>query len=135
MNTAPTSIRRLAIVALLGALAIAACQSGDSLAGPTWHWTAQTGDPENYTIEFRTDGTVDVRADCNSIAGTYAVSVPLDLTIDVASSEMAACGDQSLDGRYLDDLSRVSSYSIGAGELRLYFADEAGAMHFTSKGS
>ena len=135
MNT--MSIRLLAIVALLGALAIAGCQSGDSLAGPTWQWAAQPAAvaPDSYTIEFRTDGTVEIGADCNDVTGTYAVGVPLDLTIDVASPEQAACGDQSLDAEFLGNLSRVSSYSTDGGVLSLYFADEAGAMQFMSTGS
>lgn len=135
MNT--TSIRLLALVALLGALVIAGCQSGDSLAGPTWQWTAQPAaqDTASYTIEFRMDGTVEVEADCNSVTGTYTVGVPLDLTIDVATPELAACGDQSLDSVYLENLSRVTSYSTGGGVLSLYFADEAGAMQFRSNGS
>ena len=135
MNT--TSIRLLAIVALLGAFVIAGCRAGDSLAGPTWQWTGQPAaqDSASYTIEFRTDGTVEVGADCNSVTGTYTVGVPLDLTIDVATPDLAACGDQSLDGAYLEDLSRVTSYSTGGGVLSLYFADEAGSMQFTTNGS
>ena len=135
MNT--MSIRLLAIVALLGALVIAGCQAGDSLTGPTWQWTAQpaAGDTASYTIEFRTDGTVEVGADCNNVTGTYTVGIPLDLRIDVATPEQAACGDQSLDGVYLENLGRVSSYSTGGGVLSLYFADETGAMQFRSTGS
>jgi heat shock protein HslJ len=124
-----------ASIALLISLAIAGCQSGDSLAGPTWQWTAQSGNPESYTIEFRTDGTVEVSADCNTVSGTYTVGVPLDLTIDVPSADLAACGDPSLDGTYFEDLGRVSSYSTDGGGLRLYFDDEAGAMQFRSAGS
>ena len=135
MNT--MSIRLLAIVALLGTLAIAGCQSGASLAGPTWQWTAQPAAeaPDSYTIEFRTDGTVEIGADCNTLTGTYTVGIPLDLTIDVATPELAACGDQSLDAAYLENLGQVSSYSTDGGVLSLYFADEAGAMQFKSMGS
>jgi heat shock protein HslJ len=135
MNT--MSIRLLAIAALLGALAIAGCQSGDSLTGPTWQWTAQPAAEasESYTIEFRTDGTVEIGADCNNLTGTYTVGIPLDLTIDVATRELAECGDQSQDDLFLENLSRVSSYSTGGGMLSLYFADEAVAMQFAVKGS
>jgi heat shock protein HslJ len=156
MNTMTRAIRRfgtsalrapgrgLAVTALVGAIAVTGCQSGDSLAGPTWQWTAQQvtnaagqpvdPDPESYTIEFRADGTVDVQADCNRLTGTYTVGVPLDLTINLATSQLPACGDQSLDGVYLDNLGRISSYSTDRGELRLFSADDAGAMQF-SKGS
>lgn len=139
------SSRRLALIAVVGAVAVAGCQTGDSLAGPTWQWTAVqetnptrqavTPDPENYTIEFLTDGTVKVKADCNSLSGTYTVGVPLDLTINLATTTMAACGDASLDGMYLEFLGRVASYSTGGGELKLDLADDAGAMQFKTPGS
>ncbi len=134
--------RRLAAIALAGALAVAGCQSGDSLAGPTWQWASEeetnpagqsvVPDPASYTIEFLTDGTVNVKADCNDLTGTYTVGVPLDLTIDLASSPVADCGDSSLDRVYLDYLSRISTYSTGGGELILFFADDVEAMRFGS---
>ena len=137
--------RGLALIAVVAALAVAGCQPGDSLAGPTWQWTAQqvtnaagqpvTPDPANYTIEFLTDGTVNVKADCNSLSGTYTVGVPLDLTINLATTTMASCGDLSLDGMYLEFLSRISSYSTDTGELRLFFADDVEAMKFRSQAS
>src|SRR5688572_18394883 len=104
-STMQASGRRLALIAAVAALSLAACQSGDSLTGPTWQWTADpvidpagqttAHDPARFTIAFRSDGTVDVTADCNSLTGTYAVGVPLDLTIDLTSSSLASCGDGS----------------------------------------
>ena len=137
--------RGLALIALVATVVVAGCQSGDSLAGPTWQWTALeetntagqpvTPDPATYTIEFLTDGTVNVKADCNSLSGTYTVGIPLDLTINLAATTMASCGDPSLDGMYLEFLSRISSYSTDNGELRLFFADDVGAMQFRSQAS
>jgi heat shock protein HslJ len=157
MNVMPSSNRRhaarllevrkrsLAAIALAGALAVAGCQAGDSLAGPTWQWTAPhvtnpagqsvVPDPESYTIEFLTDGTVNVKADCNTLTGSYTVGVPLDLTIDLATPTRDACGDLSLDSVYLEYLSQISSYSTDGGELRLFFADDVGAMQFRVQGS
>lgn len=156
MNAMPTWIRRYAppslsgsrgraLIALVGALAVAGCQATDSLAGPTWQWAVQletspagqpvAPDPENYTIEFITDGTVNVKADCRDLTGTYTVGVPLDLTINLDSPTLAACGDSSLDRVYLEYLGRISTYSTGNGELKLFFADDAGAMQFTSLGN
>jgi heat shock protein HslJ len=135
----------LAVIALVATFVVAGCQSGGSLAGPTWQWTALeetnaagqqvTSDPATYTIEFLTDGTVSVKADCNSMTGTYTVGIPLDLTIDLAAQTLAACGDPSLDRVYLENLSRISSYSTDGGELRLFFADDVGAMQFTRQAS
>jgi heat shock protein HslJ len=137
--------RSLLAIALAGSLVLAGCQAGDSLAGPTWEWTAPpvtnaagesvAPDPETYTIEFLTDGTVRVLADCNTFTGSYTVAVPLDLAIVVATPTRAACGGGSLDSVYLDYLSRIASFSTGGGELRLFFADDVGAMEFKISGS
>jgi heat shock protein HslJ len=115
------------------------------LAGQAWHWTALqqsnpanetiTPDSERYTIEFLTDGTVHVQADCNSLSGTYTVGVPLDLTINRATTTMAACDDPSLDAMYLESLGRVASYSTDNGVLNLDLADDGGAMQFEMPGS
>jgi heat shock protein HslJ len=137
--------RGLALIALVATVVVAGCQSGDSLAGPTWQWTALeetnpagqpvSPDPATYTIEFLTDGTVNVKADCNSLTGTYTVGIPLDLTINLANTSMASCGDLSLDRVYLEYLGRISNYSTGTGELKLFFADDVGAMQFRSQAS
>src|SRR5919108_5912759 len=98
MNGTPTSTyrhatrffevrnRSFAAIALAGMLAIAGCQPGDSLAGPTWGWTAPqvtnlggqavAPGPDSYTNEFLTDGTLNVKADCHSLTGSYSVGVP-----------------------------------------------------------
>ena len=137
------SSRWLVLIALAGAIALAGCGSVDSLAGPTWQWTElQETDPARqgvrpnaatYTITFHTDGTVDVQADCRALSGTYTVGVPLDLTVDLATTS-AACGDPSLDGIFLENLSRVASYTTGSGELSLELHDDAGMMRFTTAG-
>jgi hypothetical protein len=129
-------------IVLIALLAVAACQSGDSLAGPTWQWTGVQGsssgdntvapDHENYTIEFLMDGTVNVQTDCVTVDGTYAVGIPLDVTIDLPTTP--SCGD-ALTSSFLEDLDRVDTYSTGGGELKLYFPDETGAMQFRASGS
>jgi heat shock protein HslJ len=91
-----------------------------------------TPEPGRYTIEFLTDGTVNVTADCNDLTGTYTIGVPLDLTINLTASTLAVCGDRSLDRTYLEDLARISSYSTESGELRLHIADDDGAMRFST---
>jgi heat shock protein HslJ len=144
-HTLRATSRGLALISLVAAVAVAGCQSGDSLAGPTWQWTAQqvtnsagqplAPDPANYTIEFLTDGTVNVKADCNSLTGTYTVGIPVDLTINLATASMASCGDLSLDRVYLEYLGRTSSYSTDSGGLKLFFATDVGAMQFRSQAS
>lgn len=135
------SIRRplFTIAALAALFALAGCQVGDSLAGPTWQWTAVQHNPpieavapvpQDYTIEFLTDGTVNIKADCTKLTGTYIIGVPVDVSIHVPTTATAACGDASLDTIFLESLGRVASYATGGGALQLEFADDAGTMQF-----
>src|ERR1700752_2915037 len=60
--------------------------SGAGLTGKTWHLTAitekvpafqgvvPTADQANYTIEFKSDGTYNAKADCNNVQGTYTTT-------------------------------------------------------------
>jgi heat shock protein HslJ len=127
---------RLIVVAIVGSLAIGGCQAESALVGPTWQWTASqetvpahlsvTPDPENYTIEFLDDGTVEVTADCNNMGGSYTVAEPDELTITLVTTTMAYCGDESQDAIFIDFLGRVASYAIADTDLTLDFADDAG---------
>ena len=77
-------MRTRALFALvIGVTAIVAACSGSSLTGKTWQLTAITekvpafqgvvpaADQANYTIEFKSDGTFNAKADCNQLSGTY----------------------------------------------------------------
>ncbi len=137
----------LVLIVLVGALVVAACQSGApgsrDLAGPVWQWTATqetnpptqpvTPDPQKYTIRFLADGTVNVKADCNNLSGN-TVGVPLDLTLTLSASTLVACTAPSLDVIYIEYLRRVATYSTTNGKLNLDLAD-GGAMQFSAAGS
>ena len=60
--------------------------------------------------------------------------MPLDLTIDLATTTMAACSDPSLDRVFLDFLDRVASYSTANGELSLDITD-GGVLQFKTSGA
>jgi heat shock protein HslJ len=128
-------------------LVIAACApsaSSSPITGTVWQWTAMqetvpahqsmVPDPENFTITFNSDGTIDVKADCNMGGGTYTVEGS-SLTISVGSMTMAYCGDDSSDQIYLQSLANVSSYALEGSDLQLIFADNGGKMDFQSGGS
>jgi heat shock protein HslJ len=135
------------IVALSVALVAAACSSSGSspsaaaagLEG-TWQWTSSTEaqppsqanvpDPANYTITFNADGTFAGKADCNQIAGTYAVDGS-NLTISVGPSTLAMCAEGSAGDIYVAYLGQVASYELSGSELKTTFADDAGTMTFT----
>jgi len=93
-----------------------------------WKWVSVTNqstgevtevpDPNQYTIIFNADGTLNGKADCNSFSGTY--SQVNGLIITLGPSTMAYCGEASLDTMYLSLLSSiVAGGPDGAGGLAL----------------
>jgi heat shock protein HslJ len=113
--------------------------SDADIVGVEWQWSllvetepaAQSvvPHPENYTLVFQPDGTLDIQADCNVVSGSYILEGNA-LTIKLGPSTMAYCGEQSSDQQYLDLLGRVSSYTIENERLVLNLKDGAGKMMF-----
>jgi heat shock protein HslJ/major membrane immunogen (membrane-anchored lipoprotein) len=104
-----------------------------------WRWTelvetmpaAQSivPDPEHYTLVFKSDGSLHIKADCNVVGGSYDLQGDA-LTIKLGPATMAFCGEQSLDQQYLALLSNVGGYALQNGRLVLYLEDDAGKMTF-----
>ena len=109
--------------------------SGSDLTGKTWKWTASTTsvpasqsvvpDPENYTIEFKADGTFSAKADCNQLSGTYTTTSSGGLTIVPGPMTLAACGDASLDALFVAGLTATQSYTIATSQLTTKLAEDA----------
>jgi heat shock protein HslJ len=126
-------------VTLLGACSgsgsSSASASAAGLTGKTWQWTASTTkvpasqnvvpDPQNYTIEFKSDGTFSAKADCNQLAGTYTTTSSGGLTIVPGPMTLALCPDASLDTLYIAGLTATQSYTIANNQLTTKQADEA----------
>jgi heat shock protein HslJ len=113
-----------------------ASDSEVALVGPVWQWEEFLGnddssvvpdDPSRYTIEFATDGSVAVRADCNRGFGTYAEAAGA-LTIEVSGLTRAQCEEGSLSDEYLRDLVDVRTYVIEGGALYLDLMADAGTL-------
>ena len=87
-----------------------------SLQDVVWQWKSVTDqptgevtsvpNPENYTIIFKDDGTLEGKADCNTFGGTYSQEGG-GIIITLGPSTMAYCGDASLDQQYLTLLGSV----------------------------
>ncbi len=118
--------------------------SADPLQGIVWQWLSVTNqstgegttvpNPENYTITFNADGTLDGKADCNSFTGTYSQENGGSI-ITLGASTMAYCGDTSLDQQYLTLLgSVVAGGPDGAGGLALENAGGEQRMLFQNGG-
>jgi heat shock protein HslJ len=121
---------------------IVSSESADdpAITGVEWHWSglietmpaAQSvvPDPENYTLILQTDGTLNIKADCNVVGGSHALEGG-SLAIALGPSTMAYCGEQSLDQQYLELLSNVDGYGIEDGQLMLRLQADAGRMIFS----
>ena len=93
----------------------------ETLIDTLWQWIylketspsseVGVGDPENYDLVFRADGTYSAKADCNQLAGTYELSGS-NLTLNPGISSLAACPTDSKYDLYKSLLARVT----GVGE-------------------
>jgi heat shock protein HslJ len=108
-----------------------------------WQWTSLTNqttketttiaEPENYTITFNVDGTLEGKADCNTFTGTY--SQENGFSIKLGATTMVYCGDDSLDQQYLQLLGSVAAGGPdGQGNLALENAGGEQRMLFKNGG-
>jgi len=135
---------------LMVTLLLAACTQAatstptDSIQDIVWQWTSVTNkttnetttvsNPENYTIIFRTDGTLDGKADCNSFNGTY--SQESGFSIKLGATTMMYCGETSMDQQYLELLGNVAAGGPdGAGGLALETPGGEQRMEFKNGGA
>jgi heat shock protein HslJ len=98
-----------------------------TLAGATWQWegtragdgsSLSVADPTRYTLQFQAGGMLAIRADCNNVLGTYAVSGG-QLTIELGPSTLVGCPPDSQADQFLAGLSQVTSYRFAGGSLQL----------------
>lgn len=140
---------RLAGLGLLVVLVLAACTSAvtptpaNPIQGIVWQWTSVTDqstkqtttvpNPENYTIIFNATGTLTGKADCNNFSGAY--SQQNGFTIQLGPTQLAYCGEASLDQQYLQLLGSVAAGGPdGAGGLALETAGGTQRMMFKNGG-
>jgi heat shock protein HslJ len=92
-----------------------------SIAGTSWRLvqivsmddtTYTPDDPALYTLEFGTDGSMRVRADCNSGTGSYTSESASQLKFGVIAATQAECAPGSLHDRYMAEFQWVRSYTM-----------------------
>jgi len=131
----PSRLGLLLAATLALALALAACGSGSGLTGKTWQWTASTTktpasqsvvpDPQNYTIEFKSDGTFAAKADCNQVSGAYTTTSSGGITITPGPTTLAVCGANSAGDLYVTGLRAAQTYKVDGGTLTLTLVADA----------
>ena len=125
-----------ALDALIASLEISGVP-GMGLMQGSWLWVSQrptdagnptpVSDPLAYELTFREKATVQVRADCKSTEGTYAVNGGVAGTLDITLNltTMQVCGATSQADVFLTALSQVERFAIAPGghTMQLYLAD------------
>ena len=112
-----------------------------ALGGRVWTWqgTQLIGNErmvpdaaERYTIEFQSDGRLQLRADCNRGGAAYAAGANRSLTMTPAATTKMGCPSGSKGTEFVRQLAEVSGYDFVDGDLLLTLKSNAGAMRFTS---
>jgi heat shock protein HslJ len=120
-------------------LARLAEKNAREIAGTAWRWVqtlynddrkAAPADPKDYTVQFREDGTLQAKADCNLKGGTYSSDGKL-LSIEITHSTMAACPEGSLEDEFVRTLSAAAIYFLKDGDLYIDLKYDTGTMRFS----
>ncbi len=85
--------------------------------------------PGLYTVHFLPDETVNIRADCNWVAGFWSgANGALDVTVTMTT--VAQCPTGSLEEPFVQALDEATSYTFGD-DMTLIISGPAGEMRFT----
>jgi heat shock protein HslJ len=109
------------------------------LAGTAWRLLNIMGmddstdipdDPSKYTLVFRADGTVSMRADCNRGTGSWTSPSPSQLQFGPIAATRAMCPPESLSDKYLAQFHWVRSYVLKDGHLFLATMADGAIIEF-----
>ena len=110
-----------------------------SLGGTSWRLvkimsmddTVYTpNDPSQYTLEFGTDGSMQVRSDCNRGTGSWSSKSAAQLEFGPIAATQALCPPDSLHDRYLGQFPWVRSYVLKDGNLFLATMADGSIIEF-----
>jgi len=128
---------------IVAALIFSGCKAAEpKLTDISWEWEKFESaddseiivdDPTTYTLVLKTDGSVNIKADCNSVLGTYTME-DSSLSIVLGPTTLAFCGEDSLDTQYLSSLESVATYVLDDGKLYLNLQYDSGNMVFRNGG-
>ncbi len=117
-----------------------AAGGGGELVGTVWQWeqTAMNNDdtfvpdsPSDYTVEFKDDGTVNIKADCNTANGTYTFDGSSITMNDPFAMTMAMCPPGSLSEEFVKQLTGIAIYFFEGENLYLDLKFDSGTMKFS----
>jgi heat shock protein HslJ len=98
----------------------------------TWFWTSLTkadgtdvkpSDPDKYSVQFKSDGTLSVKSDCNTASGYYKLGNSGKLTIDLTGGTTKDCGSESLSKTFTDYLEGATKHEINDNKMDINLYD------------
>jgi heat shock protein HslJ len=105
-----------------------------------WMWTGteaadsdfqvQVEELGRYMLTLQEKGIANLRADCNSGAGSFVIEVD-QIQIRTHTWTQADCGPESLDTQFLEQLELAETFEFSFGRLKLFLKDGVGVMEFT----
>lgn len=141
-------MKRVLLIVLIGMVAWGCADRGvingqgrsrdpQMVVGRTWQWEATVTPvekisvpaPQRYTLLLAADGRAQIRFDCNRGAGDYVIAAG-KLSFGPLISTRMACPPDSLDGPFMRDLQRVTSFFVENGALYLELPYDSGTMRF-----
>jgi heat shock protein HslJ len=114
-------------------------QTDPKLIGVVWKWfefqspvgeKVVVPDPSQYTVEFNSNGTVRVKADCNTGNGVYSAD-GANISIEVRAMTLAACGPGSVSDEFVRGLNTVAVYGLQRDVLLMDLPMDSGTMQFS----
>ncbi|MEZ4864285.1 MAG: META domain-containing protein [Caldilineaceae bacterium] len=110
----------------------------ESLTGTTWQWVGLTDPmqqvtidtPENYTLTFLADGSIQIHADCNEATAAYTATDEGSLTITPGVTTLALCEPESRGEELLQKLGFAARYFFQDGHLFIDMMADGGTLEF-----
>ena len=108
----------------------------EDITGEIWKWhqslynndqQSVPPDPSHYTITFNTDGTLNIRADCNRGGGIFSTEGKR-ITIEVTHTTRAMCPPESLEQTFIEDLNAAQVFFFIDGNLYMDLKYHKGTM-------
>jgi heat shock protein HslJ len=109
-----------------------------TLVGSVWQWqgtlmsdgtSITANDPGRYRVEFMPDGQITIKADCNTVLGTYQTTDDR-VTITLGPSTLVGCPPDSQADTFLQQLGNVNAYLFAGDALILNIKFDSGGMRF-----
>jgi heat shock protein HslJ len=107
-----------------------------------WQWTGTVyqgeenpiADPAQYEVIYGSDGSLEVKADCNRAAGTYTSDGGMvgGVRVQMGPTTLAECGPDSRSEELIGSITAAQDYRVqpGGATLRLNMPADGPVLYF-----